>query len=86
MMSFPLSLRVWSEKEDTTAPLGSLVTRINEERGHFRNITEDSLREEIEHGDTLQDAVESDVDDVYDPEQRRKTLYAARTEMLKFIR
>lgn len=85
--SFTLSIRPPTRKEDAE-PLTQLIGRINEERGHFRNITEDSLRAEIEAQEV--NGGEAEVEDeeeigVADPEDRRKELYAARTELLKFI-
>lgn len=44
---FPISLRAWPSKHDKAIALPSLISRINIERGIFRNVTEESLREEI---------------------------------------
>lgn len=44
---FPISLRSWpSANSDDELP--SIISRINSERGGFLNITEESLRHEIE--------------------------------------
>ena len=84
-MSLPLSLKVWPTQNDVEDSLPVLVKRINEERDHFRNITEDSLQKEIENENTTQDIAEDGVHSE-DSEQRRKALYVARADMLKFVR
>ncbi len=86
---FPLSIRPWPAKEDTSDSLPYLINRIVEQRGHLRNITEASLENEIraleagEEGDVIKDEVEGSRPQ--DAESRRKELYAARVEMLKYI-
>lgn len=69
-------------------PLHISIGRINEERGHFRNITEHSLQDEIERG-PLTDSDTEVVDDgekAQDVEARRTELYLARAVMLKNTR
>lgn len=87
-MAFPLSLQARAATADADLPLGELVRRINEEREHFRNITEDGLRKEIEDLTDVADVEEQEGDEgakILDFEGRRKELYAARADMLKFV-
>ena len=86
---FPLSIRPWPAKEDTSDSLPYLINRIVAQRGHLRNITEASLEKEIialETGEE-RDAVKDEDEGArpQDVEFRRKELYAARVEMLKYI-
>lgn len=85
-----LALRAWPTKEATSESLPSLISRINEQRGGFRNITEQSLEEEIR----AQDAGESTVDeastkpikhDKKDLKSRREEVIEARDEILKHV-
>lgn len=87
--SFPLTIRPWPAKEEASDSLPYLINRIVEQRGNLRNITEASLEDEIlalkagEEGDAVKDAdAEARPQDA---ESRRKELYAARAEMLKYI-
>jgi mediator of RNA polymerase II transcription subunit 17, fungi type len=43
-----LSLRAWPEPKSNSSSLSSLIQQINQQRGQFRDITEESLRAEIE--------------------------------------
>jgi mediator of RNA polymerase II transcription subunit 17 len=87
-MSFPLALQPTSQQEEDQLSLQHFITRINEERGAFRNVTEGKLREEV-----IKDArnIEDDLDEaeesepVQDVESRRKEVFAARNEMLNYI-
>lgn len=85
-----LSLRVWPTKDAAAESLPFLILRINEQRGGFRNITEQSLEEEIR----AQDAGESTVDktsakpieqDDRDLKSRQEDVIGARDEILKNI-
>ncbi len=82
---FPISLRAWPAKDDKSTALPSLISRINIERGSFRNVTEESLKEEIakaEAGIEIdQDDGDSD-DDAEDEPDRLKELMTSRQEML----
>jgi hypothetical protein len=49
---FPVSLRAWPSKDDKGAALASLITRINLERGNFRNVEEGGVDETVEEDDT----------------------------------
>lgn len=88
-----LSLRVWPTKDAAAESLPFLISRINEQRGGFCNITEQSLEEEIR----AQDAGESTVDktvlssakpieqDDKDLKSRKEEVIEARDEILKNI-
>ena len=86
--SFPLSLRPQAVKHDEADPIPEFIRRLKEERGHLRNITEESLREELrqaedgesEEGDGGQEDAEA-----LDPEAQRKRVYEAKAEMLQFV-
>jgi len=85
--SFALSLRPPPRKRDAE-PLSQLIGRINDERGHFRNITEDSLRAEIEAKEArgAQEVLEDkEAVVVEDKEARRKEIYSAKVELLQLI-
>lgn len=85
-----LSLRAWPTEDTNAESLSSLIARINEQRGGFRNITEQSLEEEIR----AQEAGESTVDetsadpiglDETDLKSRREEVIEARDEILKQV-
>ncbi|KAL9096587.1 MAG: hypothetical protein Q9165_001074 [Trypethelium subeluteriae] len=84
--SFPLSLRPWPNLE-TEDSLNSTISRIFESRGHFKDITEQKLVNEIElEQDTTLESVSAsgqptENEDELDPKARREKLYAAKTEM-----
>jgi len=42
------TLRPWPEGSRKPKSLGEFIARVNAERGGFRNVTEDSLRKELE--------------------------------------
>ena len=45
--SSSISLRAWPKEDKSRDSLQNLIACVNEQRGSFRNITEDSLEEEI---------------------------------------
>lgn len=82
---FPLSLKAWPSKDDSAAALASLISRINVERNGFRNVTEESLLEEIKKNDDgidVKDEDNSDDGEPVDEPDRLKELLTAREEML----
>jgi len=88
-MSFTLALQPSSGDSSEQRSIQQLITKLNEERGAFRNVTEETLCDEIakatastgdENLDEEEDAVDSQ-----DIEARRKEVYTARSEMLRFI-
>jgi len=88
-MSFALALQPASGADTQQKSIQQLITRINEERGAFRNVTEESLRDEIAKAatDAGNEALDEEEDavDPQDIDARRKEVYTARGEMLKFI-
>ena len=85
-ISLPTSTNVNPEKQS----LKYLITRINEQKGGFRNVSEQSLEEEIAAG-TDDDAMFDDEtnsrsdEDVEDIKSKRERVSKAREEMLKQI-
>lgn len=90
---FPLSLRSWPSTEDPARNLPSLIERINVERGGFRNITEESLRQEIDEAEAAaasgelnaSEAEGKDENHADEVPDRQKQLQAARDEILMQI-
>ncbi|CAG8957701.1 hypothetical protein HYFRA_00000036 [Hymenoscyphus fraxineus] len=86
--NFPISLRSWpsSTKPAEGPDLKTLFGRINSERGGFRNLTEESLRQEIaeeEANKPEEDEEEgSDKQDEDVEPDRMKELMAAREELI----
>ena len=67
-----------------------LISRINEQKGSFRNVAEESLEEEIHNGEAGEVALEDDDhmdtgEVVEDAKTKRERLTKAREEMLKSI-
>jgi len=83
---FPISLRAWPSKDDKAVPLSSLISRINNERGSFREVTEEGLTEELKKDeagtDSSKEDDESEVEDVEEEPDRLKELMKARGEIL----
>lgn len=82
---FPLSLRPWPTKDDGRSALPTLISRINAERGEFRNLTEEDLLEEIakaEQLDTEADNEEGETEDEDEAPDRLKEVMDAKAEML----
>lgn len=85
---FPISLRSWPLKnQDPMGALPTLIERIDQQRGGFRNITEESLRQEIAEEEAAAAAGEDHaVSDGGEGEpDRLKALMEARAEMLHNI-
>ncbi|KAB8338862.1 hypothetical protein FH972_021806 [Carpinus fangiana] len=77
LASAPQSLRPLLVQNEIDSNLPLLVGRIIQERGHFKNVTEESLQEEFEAQDK-DDASDQDSDDAAD---KPRTLEARRTEL-----
>lgn len=81
-----LSLRAGLiEKQEENLP--DLIKRINHQRGSFRNITEQSLQEEIQanpRGET-QGEEQTAADDATSTKTPREEILAARDEILKQV-
>lgn len=93
-VSQPLSLQAWPAVDKDKESLQYLISRINEQKGSFRNVTEESLEEELRHlgngGDP--DAVasggdtnEQDITDAEEPSTKKDSVYKAREEILKHV-
>jgi mediator of RNA polymerase II transcription subunit 17 len=85
--SFPISLRAWPSNNDKSIALSTLITRINNERGSFRSVTEEDLEEEIKKDeaglDTGKDDAESENEGSDEDEpDRLKEISTAREQIL----
>lgn len=83
-----LSLRASPKSDPDKSSLPFLISRINEQRGSFRSVTEDSLQEGIRGLEAGQaEAVEDSGDDeeAHDDRPRREQLASAREEMLRQV-
>ena len=81
----PMSLRAWPTKESNATALPTLISRINAERGQFRNITEEDLLEEIAKGESeaAADNEETSTEDELEATpDRMKEVMDAKAEML----
>lgn len=84
---FPISLKSWppSSNNDANA-LPTIIQRINIERGGFRDISEESLRQEIAEAEAAKDDGQeessSDEEEGQEEPDRMKELIAARSEMM----
>ncbi|OBT63771.1 hypothetical protein VE03_06927 [Pseudogymnoascus sp. 23342-1-I1] len=84
--NFPMSLRPWPTKEANGSALPTLISRINAERGQFRNLTEEDLLEEIAKGEENEAAADNDEmsteDEIEAAPDRQKEVMDAKAEML----
>ena len=82
-----VSLKHWPSDEPDKESLPFLISRVIEQRGGFRNVTEDSLKAEIEAVEsTSQDENEEDEiavsgDDAVDAQPDREQILAARDQL-----
>ena len=85
-----LSLRPWSSPNIHQENLHFLISRIKQQRGSFRQLTEQSLQEEVELNEP-EDAEVAKSDDsvprgrIDDGKSRKEKLSAARDEIYKQI-
>lgn len=85
-----LSLQAFPTVDEEKESLKYLISRINQQKGSFRNVTEQSLEEEIqaqEAGKTdkdVQDVVET-VEEVEDVKTKQEEVMKAREDMIKQI-
>lgn len=91
-MASPLSisLRAWPSTETPQISLPSLISRINEQRGSFRNVSESALEEEIRVAQTGEGIPEdlskaTEVHGVEEVKSRRDTVAESREEILKQV-
>jgi len=85
-----LSLRAWPTKNPNLDALPNLIPRINEQRGAFRNVTEEGLEEEIrasEAGEVHAGPRENEeqLPAVQDTKGKREEILATRDEILKQV-
>lgn len=86
---FPISLKSWPLKnQDPASTLPTFYQRIEQQRGGFRNVTEESLRQEIAEEEAAaaagEDNANSDGEKEEEPD-RLKALMEAKTEMFHHI-
>jgi len=86
----PRSLQPWSHQNSEEESLTSILGRIYEERGHFRNITEDSLKAEIASqddggADAVSEEEDEEVQAISDNNNQPEKLQAARREMIAHV-
>jgi mediator of RNA polymerase II transcription subunit 17 len=83
---FPISLQSWpSKNKDSTSALPALISRINLERGGFRNITEDGLRKEIAEAEAGEGQDSSSDEEEEEKPDRMKELLSSRDEMMQTL-
>ena len=85
-----ISLRAWPAKDVKQQSLPLLISRVNQQRGSFRNITEQSLEEEIQaikagEIQSGQEDVDSSSDETVDAKSRTEDVKAARVEILQLV-
>src|SRR4051812_18835956 len=81
---FPISLQSWPTKEkDPNTALPELIRRINIERGGFRDLSEDGLRQEITEAEAGAGEDDSSDEEEEEKPDRLKELVTARDEMLQ---
>ncbi|KXT05496.1 hypothetical protein AC578_3740 [Pseudocercospora eumusae] len=83
-----LSIKPWATTNGTqTPPLKDVLAQLHNERGHFRNVTEASLQEELAAEGGLELSESSDDDDDQDVEKEKKQpttrqeLYTLKTDI-----
>ena len=87
----PFSLQAWPTVDKEKESLQYLISRINEQKGSFRNVTEESLEQELrhaEHGKTdaeEEDAGEEGEEEIEDPKTKKEEVYEVREEILRQI-
>lgn len=90
MSNITLSLQAPIAPSPEKDSLQYLISRINEQKGSFRNVTEESLEEEIHNGQATEVALEDDDhmdtgEDIEDAKTKKERVMKAREEMLKSI-
>ena len=85
-----ISLRAWPAQDAGKETLPSLISRINEQRGSFRNITESKLEEEAQAANISEASIEDQTNalsgvDSQDAKTRREEMSTAREEILKQV-
>lgn len=91
MASLPsVSLRAWPANDPSKETLPFIIARVNQERGSFRNVTEELLEEEIKalkthKFDREEEPAVSQTIGAQDAKSRSDELSLAREEILKHI-
>lgn len=85
-----ISLSAWPDLDPSNHDLSSIIMRINEQRGSFRNITEAGLEEEAHELRTSETNMENSSqilpsNDAQDVKSRREQVFSAREEVLKQV-
>lgn len=90
--SLSLPLRIWPKNDPSQHTLASLIPRISEQKGRFRNVTEENLEEDIrasnagEEAQTLQSGEEDENSpDGEDEVGRKEAILAAREDILNQV-
>ena len=88
--SLSLSLQALSTVNKGKKSLEYLIERINEQKGSFRNVTEETLEEVIQvvqngEAETSEDDAIETVEDVEDLKSKREAITTAREEILKHV-
>ena len=88
--SQPFSLQVWPTVNKDKESLKYLISRINDQKGPFRDVTQESLEQELK--DTENDIPAPDHDEsgangkeVEETKDRREEVYNGREEILKQV-
>ncbi len=84
-----ISLRAWPAPDTNKDQLPTLISRLNQQVGSFRNISEDKLEERVRAGNTAGTNLE-DQDNVSPSEEsevksRKEEVLAAQAEILKEV-
>jgi hypothetical protein len=82
----PLSIRPWSSEEPTKKNVPYLLSRIIEQRGGIRNITEESLQEEIKNGDSQLEDSDSHSEKEQEEKSREEQVKTMRQDIVKFAK
>ena len=85
----PVFLKAWPAEEHDQKSLPFLISRILEQKGGFRNVTEQSLEEEIRTGETASREGDDDVSTFEEEEEveekpRKEQIRAAKDEIGRF--
>lgn len=88
--SLPLSLQAFPHPDKEIESLQYLIRRVNEQRGSFRNVSEQSLEEEIHNASTNEvEAILEDVKETViageDVQTKREEVAKAKEDILRQI-